>query len=108
MSSVRFLQGIGKGITKITEMSYPKGTLVKNVEHFGGDYMRREVIRSKHVYLSSNNPLCNAGLKQIQRHVLKDGTAILEACNGNGQIIARGIKEVKELIKAMKNFGLTL
>lgn len=105
MSAVTFLKGMNS-LSKITEMSYPKGTVVRTINHFLQKPLSCEVVKAKHVYLSPDNPLYKAGLKLFSREVTNNGTVHLSAVNCKDERVASGLKSIKNLIESIKKYGL--
>ena len=104
--SVQFLKGMSKGITKIVKTTLPKGTIVENVTRHGGKYIPCEVVSTKRVYLSPDNPLRKSGLFGFLRQVCQNGRVHFSAFGKDEARLANGIKDVKELINSMNKFGL--
>ncbi|MBQ8459522.1 hypothetical protein IJ541_05405 [bacterium] len=105
--SVTLLKGISRGVTKVVKNTFPKGTIVENVTRHGGKYIPCEVVSTKRVYLSPENPLYKQGLVGFVRQICQDGRVHLAAFGKDeSKRLACGIKDVKQLINSMKKFDL--
>ena len=64
------------------------------------------VVNSKEVHLSPENCLSKAGVKKFIRQVTNSGEVSLFAYGEKDHLLASGKEAVKELIKAIKKYGL--